>query len=488
MLEVKPRVNVIGGTVLLDNAFIKQAAQRCRATMAKTRHKPRASSFRRGLGATLCLVSTLSWGGVAEAQRNSVNLIRDAEIESTLDDITKPILQAAGITPEAVKIYIVQDERLNAFVAGGQNLFFNTGLLQRTEHPGQLAGVVAHEVGHIAGGHLSRVGAAQGRAASELILATVLGAAVAVAGVPALGAAIITGGQSVAQGNFVSFTRSQEQAADQAAVSYLNKLDISTQGLAEFFRILDQQNLLITQRNPYLQSHPLTRDRINFVESTVARQTLAASSGQGGFPDNWVPQHERMVAKLKAFLQNPTTTLQEHQGETLIDRYARAIALYRLPDLDEAVAEVDGLIADHPEYPYFRELKGQMLFENGRIEGAIAPYEEAVRLEPVALLRIGLAKALIETGDPAAGREAIGQLEEAVRQERTNAGAWRLLGIAQGRAGDEGQASLSLAEWALLKGKRDDAKLHARRAEGRIGPNDRGWYQLQDILRVIEET
>lgn len=486
MLEVERWVNVVGGTVLLDNAHIAEMdLQEDRQRTCRSIDAP-AGRLARILGFYLGFLGLMAWSSLAFAQASGgVNLIRDAEIEETLHQMTNPILEAAGISPGTVNIYIVRDKQLNAFVAGGQNLFLNTGLLQRTEHPGQLAGVIAHEIGHIAGGHLSRVGTAQNRATAEIIAATVLGAAAAVAGAPALGTAIITGGQTYAQGQYLSFSRSQEQAADQAAISYLDRLELSPEGLAEFFHILDEQNLLTTsQNNPYLRSHPLTRDRIRFVEAKVEEQRRQDT----GYPEEWDLRHDRMVVKLKAFLEDPRRTLEEFQGDALTDRYARAIAYYRLPDLEKAVAEIDGLIGDYPEDAYFQELKGQMLFENGRVEAAIEPYREAVRLEPTALIRIGLAKALIESGDAEAGLQAIEQLEAAVSVEPTNAGAWRFLGIAQGRAGDEGEASLSLAEWALLTGKRDDAKLHARRAEGQIGPSDKGWYQLQDILRVIEES
>ncbi len=481
MLEVGRQVNVTGGTVSLDNAqHIANASHR----LGKSRSIGRSAlGFGRKLGCCFGVAALMAWSSVVQAQGKGISLIRDAEIEATLHAITNPILDAAGISQGAVKIFIVRDKRLNAFVAGGQNLFLNTGLLQRTEHPGQLAGVIAHEVGHIAGGHLSRVGTAQSRATAEVILATVLGAAAAVAGAPALGAAIITGGQTVAQGEFLKFSRSQEQSADQAAISYLNRLDLSSEGLAEFFHILDEQNLLTTSNNPYLRSHPLTRDRIRFVEGQVRSQRDGLA-----YPGDWDGRHERLVVKLEAFLNDPRRTLGKFKGDSLADRYARAIAYYRLPDLTRAVAEVDALIADMPEDPYFHELKGQMLFENGRVANAIEPYREAVRLEPNALFHIGLAKALVESGDAQAGRQAIEHLETAVSQEPTNAGAWRLLGIAQGRSGDEAAASLSLAEWALLRGKKDDAKLHARRAEAQIGPDDPGWYKLQDILRVIDET
>ncbi|MGI9510720.1 MAG: M48 family metalloprotease [Geminicoccaceae bacterium] len=453
-------------------------------------HRRRGSRAASGLSKLRAFIAiaiglVLAMSALEPAKAAGFRVIRDVEIETTLHDMTNPILDAAGISRGAVKIYIVQDKALNAFVAGGLNLFLNTGLLMRTEHPGQLAGVIAHEVGHIAGGHLSRVGGAQNRAVAEVILSTVLGAAAAVAGAPDLGTAIIAGGQTVAQNDLLSFSRSQEQAADQAGVSYLRQIDVSAAGLAEFFDILDEQNLLSTSRNnPYIRTHPLTRDRIRFVESVVE----PAEDGDPGYPAVWTVRHERMVAKLKAFLNDPRRVLEQARSDSLTDRYERAIALYRLPDLDNAVAEIDGLIRDYPDDPYFHELKGQMLFENGRVEAAIAPYREAVRLNGAPLLKIGLARAMIESGDGEAGIEAIGLLDAAVSGEPDNAAAWRLLGIAQGRAGEEGEASLSFAEWALLRGKDDDARMHARRAENKIGPSDPGWLQLQDILRAIEES
>jgi predicted Zn-dependent protease len=435
----------------------------------------------------LVISAAITLAPFAAARAASISLIRDAEIEETLRQISGPILDAAGLGRSAARIYIVNDSQLNAFVAGGSNLFLNTGLLMRTEDVGQLAGVIAHEVGHIAGGHLSRVGGAQRRAAAEMILATVLGAAAAVAGAPGLGTAIISGGQTYAQSNFMRFNRSQEQAADQAAVTYLDDIGVSSAGLAEFFKILENQNVLaVSHSNPYLQTHPLTRDRIRFVEGHVA--------GEGGrFPDlpsGWPLAHGRMVAKLQAFLLDPRDVLQRYEADdTLLGRYARAVALYRLPDLPAALEAVDGLIAEFPDDPYFHELKGQMLFENGRIEDALPPYRTAVELRPDApLLRVGLAQALIESGALGANAEAIGHLEEAVSREPTNAGAWRLLGIAQGRDGLEGVSNLSLAEYALLIGKQEDARLYARRAEGKIEPSDPAWLRLQDVLRVIDES
>ena len=367
MREVRCRVNVEEGTGLLDNARIAEQSPAIDGLTARGCApvvEPRARSRWRFSGrwvrvsvAIGLVLATLTTGPV-KAQ-GGFKVIRDVEIEATLHDITNPILEAAGISSGTVNLYIVQDKALNAFVAGGMNLSLNTGLLMRTEHPGQLAGVIAHEVGHIAGGHLSRIGGAQDRAVAEVILSTVLGAAAAVAGAPALGTAIIAGGQTVAQSDYLSFSRSQEQAADQAGVSYLNRVGVSSAGLGEFFQILDEQSLLSASRNsPYLRSHPLTRDRIRFVES----QVRPTEDGDPGYPPAWEIRHRRMVAKLAAFLGDPRRVLERTEGNSLTDRYKRAIAFYRLPDLDNAVAEIDGLIGDYPGDPFFHELKGQMLF------------------------------------------------------------------------------------------------------------------------------
>ncbi len=435
--------------------------------------------------APLLLAALLLVQPAGSAAARDIGLIRDAEIEHTLHEILAPILEAAGLGRDSVQIYIVQDPQLNAFVAGGMNLFINTGLLMRTTNSDEVAGVMAHEVGHIAGGHLSRVPQAASRATAETILAALLGAAGAVVGAPELGAAIIAGGQTYAQSNFMRFSRGQEQAADQAGVGFLDRAGISSEGLADFFHVLEKQNVLaVSSMSPYLQSHPLTRDRINFVENHVATHPIAEE------PPGWAQAHARMVAKLQAFLGDPRQVLQQYQGDDSVPgRYALAIALYRLPDLDQALAEVDGLLAAYPDDPYFHELKGQMLFENGRTEAAIAPYRESVRLAPGSpLLEIGLARALVETGGDGGYQEAIGYLKDAVQREPTNAFGWRTLGIAQGRAGSEGLSNLSFAEYALLIGKPDDARLYAHRAENQIDPSDPAWLRLQDVLREIEES
>ncbi|HZC13835.1 MAG TPA: M48 family metalloprotease, partial [Thermoleophilaceae bacterium] len=422
----------------------------------------------------------------ALAQGREISLIRDAEIEATLRDLAGPVFEAAGLSRDSVRLYIVNDDRLNAFVAGGMNLFLNTGIIRRAEHSGQLLGVIAHETGHIAGGHLSRAPEAMRRATAEAILATVLGAAAAMAGAGEVGTAIIAGGHHVAQQNLLKFSRTQEQAADQAAVTYLRRAGVSAEGLLEFFKILETQNALVEIQSPFLLTHPLTRERIAFMENQVATEP----PGLARTPPGMEERYARMIAKLDGFLGEPQRVLRDYANrDGVAARYARAIAHYRVPDLNAALAELDPLIAEYPDDPYFHELRGQILFENGRIAEAIPAYRTAVKLRPdAALIRVGLGQALIESSEPGANGDALAHLKEAVRLDPDNATAWRLLGIAHGRNEEPGLSSLALAEYALLTNRQEDAKLYARRAEAQIPASDPAWLRVQDILRVLEES
>ncbi len=309
----------------------------------------------------------------------AVTVIRDAETEAVIDQIATPIFSAARLDPDSIDIYILNDEKLNAFVAGGQNLFINTGLIMRATDPEELAGVIAHETGHIAGGHLSRGLQAQQNAGISTVAGMLLGAAAAVAGAPELGTAIMAGGATVGQRGLLKFSRTQEQAADQAAVTYLRSLQMSPEGLLDFFHVLDNQNLRISSDgSEYLRTHPLTRDRITFLEQQTAQSPYRDAKEDPAL----VTAYDRVVAKLDGFLSDPAKVIERRTSDSVADRYARAVAYYRQPDLPQALALVDGLIADYPKDPYFYELKGQILFENGRVEESIEPNRQALRNRP----------------------------------------------------------------------------------------------------------
>lgn len=439
--------------------------------------------------AVLALATMVAPLPTAAAPQKGISLIRDAEAENDIRAMATPIWQAAGLDPSSVRIHLIKDDTLNAFVAGGLRLFLNTGLIVRTEHPGQLIGVIAHETGHIQGGHLARLDEALRNATAEMILFSILaGAAGAAAGggEGAVGGALL--GQHMAERLLLSFSRGQESAADQAAVTLLDTTHQSSKGLLEFFNILGDQELLVTARqDPYVRTHPLTRERVSFITHHVE----GSAYSNAPFLPEVVEMHRRVRAKLFAFIEAPSRTLQRYRADdrSLEARYARSIAFYRIPDLAQALPLIDGLIAERPRDPYFQELKGQMLFENQRPAEALAPYRKSVELLPSsALLRVSLAQVQIELaqrpGEPNAKallKEAVGHLDTAMREERDNSFVWHLLAVAYGAMGNDGMASLAMAEKALLKEKVSEARFHAGRAEKLLRRGTPAWLQAVDV-------
>jgi predicted Zn-dependent protease len=429
------------------------------------------------------LAASLALRGEARAQE--ISLLRDAEVEDIIRIYATPIWRAAGLDPDAVHIYIVADPTLNSFVAGGQNLFMNSGTILRSESPNQLIGIMAHETGHIAGGHLARSEEALRHATIQSIIGLVVGAAAAAAtGNAGAGAAALLGSQSMAQRSFFAFSITQEASADQAALSFLDRTGQSAKGLLQFFEILEQQEVLTAgHQDPYLRTHPLTEQRVDYVREHVEHSQFSDVPD----PPYWVELHKRMKAKLAAFLGSPPQVLASIKPDdnSVAARYERAIAYYRTPDLTQALPLIDGLIQDYPKDPYFRELKGQMLFENGRIGEAVAPYEEAVRLNPKsALLRIELAQVQLETNDDALVRKALINLNQAVRFEDRNPESWRFIAIAYGRMNNMGMMALALAEQGIADGSYDDARQQAARAIKLLPPG----ADKQRALDIQEEA
>ncbi len=424
----------------------------------------------------------------AESQRNGIRLIRDAEIENIIRRYSTPIFTAAGLSADDVKIHIVRDDRLNAFVAGGQRLFINTGLLMRAETANQVIGVIAHEAGHIEGGHLARIQDELRNAELKSILATIIGVAVGAAtGEGGAGAAIIRGGQGAALTDLLRYSQTQESAADAAALRYLDATGQSARGLSEFFRMLqrDTRNQGVRE-HPYLSSHPLTSDRVSVIENHLALSRLANVEP----PRQQVIDHHIMRAKLIGFMQPLDDVLRIFpENDTSVSaRYAQSTAYYLQGDLAKSVPLVDSLIADVPKNPYFYELKGQMLFENGRIEQSLEPYRKSVDLAPnEPLLRIGLARAQIETGNTDLMREATVHLDAAASQEPEIREIWRLATIANGRLGQMGEMAVAQAEFELLGGSNVAARALADRALDQLPAGSPGWLRAQDIRAEADQ-
>ena len=411
-------------------------------------------------------------------------ILRDTEIEADIRTMVAPIWRVAGLDPSGVGIYIVGDKQLNSFVAGGQAVFINSGIVERADYPNMLIGVIAHETGHIAGGHILRALEMAKNASIETIIAmaAALGASVAGgSGAPMIAAA------GVGQRAFMSFSVAQEATADHAALNYLDRTGQSARGLLKFFEILQANEPLTGEAtDPWARTHPLTSTRIEYIRHHVETSRFA------DVPDT--PQNVQLLKtikmKLHAFLDDPSATLRAYpeSDQSPDARYARAIAYYRIPKLDKALPTIDGLIRDFPKNPYYQELKGQMLFENGRIRDAIAPYEQAVRLDPqAALIRISLSQAYIESNDPSLNKRAIAYLNDAAQSEGREGMLWRLLATAYGRDNQLGMAALSLAEEALADNKKKDARQQAQRAKQNLPKSSASYARAEEIQREAKE-
>ena len=441
--------------------------------------------FRILAAAAVLLTASVLWPGPAWCDvGGNGDVLRDTEIEKDIKTMAAPIWRVAGLDPGGVGIYLVNDQALNSFVAGGQAIFLNTGLIERAQYPGMLIGVIAHETGHIAGGHILRSLEAMKNASIETIIASAIALGASVAGG---GGAPLIAAAGMGQRAFMSFSVAQEATADHAALNYLDRSGQSARGLLKFFEILQANEPLTGEpTDPWARTHPLTSQRIDYIRRHVE---ISRFSDVPDSPES-VALLKTVQVKLHAFIDDPSATLRAYpESDQSVDaRYARAIAWYRIPKLDKALPAVDALIRDFPKNPYFAELKGQMLFENGRIRDAIAPYETAVKLAPdAALIRIALSQAYIESGDAALDKRAIAYLEDASRIEGRDGMVWRLLATAYGRDNQFGMAALSLAEEALADQKKKDAAQQAQRAKQILRRGTAAYARAEEIQREAKD-
>jgi predicted Zn-dependent protease len=420
-------------------------------------------------------------GDCAQAQQ-SLSLIRDTEIEAILHQDADPIFLAAGLDPKAVQIHLVADKELNAFSTAGQQLFLNTGLIMETKTPNQLVGVIAHETGHIAGGHIARSGAMGRAALAPMILSIGLGVLAALAGAPDAAAGLVFSSGYFGEIAALGYSREQEARADQAAVTYLEKAGESGRGLVDFFNNFRYQEVFDDEKKfPFFRDHPLSDDRIEALTSRVEQQPHA---GVVDTPEA-LARHALMKAKLEGFLDGPGQTLNDYPDTdtSFPARYARAIAYYKSTETDHALKAIDALIAEQPSNPYLWELKGQVLFEAGRSKEAEPAFRKSVELKPDApLLRIYLGQTLIALDDPKRLDEAIGALNRALDQDPDNPAAWRLLSQAYDSKSDPGMARLAAAEENFYLGQMLDARTFAVHAREMLQKGSPQWRRATDII------
>jgi predicted Zn-dependent protease len=428
----------------------------------------------------------------AVAQENKgPPVLRDTETEQLLREYTRPILRAAGLEKQNIQMVIINQGVFNAFVADGRRIFVNYGAIMQSETPNQIIGVMAHETGHLAGGHLAKMREQMAQAQTQMIIAMLLGAGAMVAGAQGgggnsglanAGAAMFSAPGEIIRRNLLSYVRQQEENADKAGVKFLNATGQSSRGMYETFKRFTEESLFAARgSDPYVQSHPMPAQRV------AALEELARSSPHWDKKDDPALQlrHDMARAKISAFMERQETVYRRYplSNNSLPARYAHAISTYLHGDLRSALAQIDTLIQQQPNNPYFHEVRGQALLEGGKPQEAIAPLRKAVALSNNSpLIEMLLGQALVATGNNAYTDEAIAILRAAVARESEAPIGYIQLAMAYGRKGDYAQADLASAQAASLRGDAKTARDLASRAKTRFAIGTPGWVKADDIV------
>jgi predicted Zn-dependent protease len=435
-------------------------------------------------------VAPFAWVRAQDKENRGPPILRDSETEQLLREYTRPILRAAALEKQNIQMVIINDPSFNAFVADGRRIFVNYGAILKSETPNQLIGVLAHETGHLAGGHLAKLREQLAQAQTQMIIAMLLGAGAIVAGARSnsngglanAGAAAIAGPQEMIRRSLLSYQRQQEENADRAGVKFLTATGQSPKGMYETFKRFTDESLFAARgADPYLQSHPMPAERVAGLEG------IARASPYWDKKDDPALQlrHDMVRAKISAFMERQDTVYRRFplSNSTLPARYARAITTYLHGDLNNALSQIDALIQAQPNNAYFHELRGQALLEGGRPNEAIAPLHRALALSNNApLIEMLLGQALVATENKAYTDEAITILRAAVARESEAPLGYSQLAMAYGRKGDYAEADLASAQAAYLRGDNKTARELASRAKTRFAIGTPGWVKADDIV------
>jgi predicted Zn-dependent protease len=429
----------------------------------------------------LGLAMTVAAAQPAAAQ----SILRDSETEKLFADMSAPLIESAQLNPRSVKVVLLNDPEINAFVATGQNVYLHSGLLIAADTANQVQGVIAHELGHVAGGHAIRIYEGAGKASAISILSLVLGGLAMAAGAGDAAMGVLAAGQQIAQGSFLSFSRAQESSADLAGAAYLSKAGVSGRGSLDFFKKLQNQEfrLAIYATDSYDRTHPLSGERISTLKGLYERDPAWTRPTDPKLEARF----QRVRAKLIGYLSQPEQVLRNYpdSNRSVPAHYARAYAYHRQGFRDKALAETDALLKFDPGDPFFLELKGQVLLESGKPHDAIAPLRQAVAAAPdQPMIAAMLGHALIATEKPDNFPEAERVLKAAVGRDNDNPFAWYQLGVVYDRKGDRARAALASAERFNLQDEPKLALVSAERALKGIPAGTPDYLRAQDIAMV----
>ncbi|SNS50917.1 Putative Zn-dependent protease, contains TPR repeats [Sphingomonas laterariae] len=444
-----------------------------------------AAACARWLVALLLSLSLLVQPAMAQS------ILRDAETEALLNDLARPIVIAAGLEPGNVQMVLIQDPEINAFVAGGQIVYIHSGLITAADNANEVQGVIAHEVGHITGGHIVRFSEGASAANGISMLSLLLGAAAIAMGAGEAGMGILSAGQQAAMSKFLAFTRTQESSADAAGASFMKKAGVSGKGSVSFFQKLRKEEFRLSSSyadvDPYARTHPMSADRAAVMENELKSDPAWSRPTDPTLEARF----QRVKGKLAGFVNEPKVTLAKYpeSNRSVPAHYARAYAWHKAAYPDKAVAEIDSLVAGAPHDPYFLELKGQVLLESGRPADAIPPLREAVaatRGNPLIASLLG--HALIATENPANRAEARTVLRNAVARDNDNPFAWYQLGIVYSQEGDIARAALATAERYSMIGQPQLALSNAETAMRGIPQGTPDYVRAEDIALTSRQA
>jgi predicted Zn-dependent protease len=434
------------------------------------------------------MVGIMLFFAAAQPAMAEQEILRDSETELLFRQISTPLIEAAGLDPKSVRVILLRDDSINAFVATGQTVYIHSGLLTRADNVNQLQGVIAHELGHVAGGHAIRIYEGARQATAISILSLVLGAAAIAAGAGDAGMGIFAAGQQAAMGSFLAFSRAQESSADLAGASYLSKAGISGKGSLEFFKKLQNQEyrLAIYAKDSYDRTHPLSSERIQALTQIYQKDPAWNRPIDAALEARF----QRVKAKLIGYVTpDDAVKFYPESDQSVPAHYARAYAYHLGAYPEKANAEADALLATAPDDPFFLELKGQILLEGGHPKEAIAPLRKAVAKAPdMPMIAVMLGHALVASEDAKNFAEAKQILKTAVNRDNDNPFAWYQLGIVYDREGDQPRAALATAERSNLQGENKLALASARVAMMGLPQGTPDYLRAQDIAMVSEDA
>jgi predicted Zn-dependent protease len=438
--------------------------------------------------ATIAFAAVLSFSATAQSfAQGRVAIVRDAEIEALVRDYARPILKAAGLSNSGIDIVLVNDNAFNAFVVG-RRMFINTGALMQAETPNEIIGVIAHEAGHLAGGHQERMREQLARMQTMALVAAMLGVGAVAAGAATNSGQLAQAGGGLAAGSgefarraLLSYQRTEEITADRSAFKYLEATGQSTKGmLTTFQRFQSALSLSGSRVDPYLASHPMPRDRIANLE------TLAHGSANfdKGDPPALQQRHDMMRAKIAVFTDSQGAAAQMRKLGGVAAQYADAINTYLRGNPRSALAKTDALVKLQPKNPYLYELRGDILMKANKPSDAAASYATAIQLDPVksGILRISYGQALVAAGDPKSLKKAVVSINQGLDKDRENPTGYEYLARAYGQLGEVPEAELATAEGHFYSGNYQDAKIFAARAQQKMKRGSPGWIRAQDII------